>query len=61
MRLRAGGHLTVFRVAVETETTSENLPHWLGLDEDDPGFQLLAGEQIAAVFPLCIFFSITHN
>jgi hypothetical protein len=31
----------VLRAAGETETTQENIQHWLELDEGDPGFQLL--------------------
>jgi hypothetical protein len=31
----------VLRAAEETETTQENIQHWLELDEGDPGFQLL--------------------
>jgi hypothetical protein len=33
----------------ETETTQENIEDWLQLDEEDPGFQLLAEEEVAAV------------
>jgi hypothetical protein len=29
------------RAAGETETTQENIPDWLKLDEGGPGFQLL--------------------
>jgi hypothetical protein len=39
----------VLRAAGETETTQENIQDWLHLDEGDPGFQLLAEEEIAAV------------
>jgi hypothetical protein len=39
----------VLRAAGETETTQENIQHWLQLDEGDPGFQLLTEEEIAAV------------
>jgi hypothetical protein len=43
----------VLRAAGETETTQD----WLQLDEGDPGFQLLTGEEIAAV----IFFIYFHQ
>jgi hypothetical protein len=43
--------------AGETETTQENIQHWLQLDVGDPGFQLLAEEEIAAV----IFFIYFHQ
>jgi uncharacterized protein YehS (DUF1456 family) len=33
----------LLRAAGETETTQENIQHWLELDED-PGFQLLTGK-----------------
>jgi hypothetical protein len=33
----------------ETETTQENIQDWPQLDEEDPGFQLLTEEEIAAV------------
>jgi hypothetical protein len=39
----------VLRVAGETETTQGNIQDWSELD-GDPGFQLLAGEEIAAYF-----------
>jgi hypothetical protein len=42
----------VLRAAGETETTQENIQDWLGLDEGDPGFQLLAEEEIPAVILL---------
>jgi hypothetical protein len=46
----------VSRAAGETETTQENIQHWLQLDEGDPGFQLLAEEEIAAVIFFFIYF-----
>jgi hypothetical protein len=39
----------VLRAAGETETTQENIQDWLQLDKEDPGFQLLTEEEIAAV------------
>jgi hypothetical protein len=47
----------VLRAAGETETTQENIQHWLELDEGDPGVQLLTEDKSAAVlffiyFPL---------
>jgi hypothetical protein len=39
----------VLRAAGETETTQENIQDWLQLDGGDLGFQLLTGEEIAAV------------
>jgi hypothetical protein len=45
----------VLRAAGETETTQANIQHWLQLDEGDPGFRLLAEEEIAAVIFLFIF------
>jgi hypothetical protein len=39
---------TVLRAAGGTETTQENIQEWLELDEGEPGFQLLTGEEIAA-------------
>jgi hypothetical protein len=39
----------VLRTAGETETTQDNIQEWLELDEGDPGFQLLTGEEFAAV------------
>jgi hypothetical protein len=38
----------VLRAAGETETTQENIQDWLEMDEGDPGFRLLAVEEIAA-------------
>jgi uncharacterized protein YehS (DUF1456 family) len=38
----------VLRTAGETETTQENIHDWLQLD-GEPGFQLLAEEEIAAM------------
>jgi hypothetical protein len=35
--------------AGETETTQENIQDWIRLNEGDPGFQLLTGEEFAAV------------
>jgi hypothetical protein len=47
--------------AGETETTQENIQDWLELDEGDPGFQLLAEEEItAANFFLFIFISTAY-
>jgi hypothetical protein len=39
----------VLRAPGETETTQDNIQHWLQLDEGDPGFQLLTEQEIAAV------------
>jgi hypothetical protein len=39
----------VLRAAGETETTQENIQDWLEPAEGDPGFQLLTGEEVAAV------------
>jgi hypothetical protein len=39
----------VLRTAGETENTQGNIQDWLELDEEDPGFQLLKEEEIAAV------------
>jgi hypothetical protein len=47
----------VLRAAGETETTQENIQHWLQLDEGGPGFQLLTEEKSAAV----IFFIYFHQ
>jgi hypothetical protein len=47
----------VLRAAGETGTTQENIQDWLQLDEEDPGFQLLAEEEIAAVIFLNAFSS----
>jgi hypothetical protein len=38
----------LLRAARETETTQENIQHWLELNEGDHGFQLLIEEVIAA-------------
>jgi hypothetical protein len=46
----------VLRAAGETEITQENIQDWFELDEGDPGFQLLTGEEIAAII---FFFSIS--
>jgi hypothetical protein len=43
----------VLRAAGETETT-QNIQHWLELDEGNPGFQLLTEEETAAVIYLFI-------
>jgi hypothetical protein len=40
----------------ETETSQENIQDWLELDEGDPGFQLLAKEEVAAVIFLWLSF-----
>jgi hypothetical protein len=34
------------REAEKTETTQENIPDWLEVDEGDPGFRLLTEEEI---------------
>jgi hypothetical protein len=39
----------MLRAAGETENVQENIQDWLELEEGDPGFQLLTGEEIAAV------------
>jgi hypothetical protein len=39
---------TVLRAAGETETKQQNIQDWFELNEGDPGFQLLAEEEIAA-------------
>jgi hypothetical protein len=44
-----------YAAAGEIETTQENIQNWL--DEGDPGFQLLAKEEIADV----IFFIYLHQ
>jgi hypothetical protein len=53
------------RAAGETETTQENIQDWLELDEEDPGFQLVTEEEIAAVIFSFLLFSsalpITFN
>jgi hypothetical protein len=46
----------VLRAAEETETTQET-QDWLQLDEGDPGFQPLTGEEIFAV----IFYLFFHQ
>jgi hypothetical protein len=53
----------VLRAAGETETAQGNIQDWLQLDEGDPGFQLLTGEEIAALifFYLCIFISTPYR
>jgi hypothetical protein len=50
----------VLRAAGETETTQGNIQDWLQLDEEDPGFQLLTEEEIAAVIFLFIFISTIY-
>jgi hypothetical protein len=45
------------RAVVETDITQANMKHWLELDEDDPGFQLLTQEEIAAVIIFYLFSS----
>jgi hypothetical protein len=40
-----------------TETTRENNQDWLQLDEEEPGFQLLTEEEIAAVIFFYLFLS----
>jgi hypothetical protein len=47
----------VVKAAGETETTQGNIQDWLGLDEGDPGFQLLTKEEIATM----IFFIHFHR
>jgi hypothetical protein len=47
----------VLKAAGETETTQENTENWLELDEEDPGFQLLTEEAIAAVIFFYLFLS----
>jgi hypothetical protein len=47
----------VLRAAGGTETTQENIQHWLELDEGDIKFQLLTEEEIAAVIILFYLFS----
>jgi hypothetical protein len=47
------------RAARETETTQENFQDWLQLGEEDPGFQLLIEEEIAAViysYQHCLYY-----
>jgi hypothetical protein len=39
----------VSSAAGETETTREDIQDWLELDAGDPGFRLLAEEEILAV------------
>jgi hypothetical protein len=46
----------VLRAAGVTETTQENIKDWLQLDERDPGFQLLAKEEITAVIFFIYFY-----
>jgi hypothetical protein len=49
----------VLRAAGETETPQENIQDWLQLDEGDPGFQLLTGEEVAAVIYFSFIFIST--
>jgi hypothetical protein len=39
----------VLRAAGKTGTTQENIQDWPDLDERDPAFQLLTGQEIPAV------------
>jgi hypothetical protein len=48
----------VLRAARETETTQENIQHWLELDEGDPGFQLLVFLQFLNKGSTLIFSSL---
>jgi hypothetical protein len=41
------------KAAGETETTQENIQHWLQMDEGEPAFQHVTEEETAAVI---IFF-----
>jgi hypothetical protein len=51
----------VLRATGKTETTQENIQVWLETDEGDPGFQILADEEIATmIFCLFIFISTTY-
>jgi hypothetical protein len=50
----------VLRAAGETETTQQNTQDWLELDEREPGLQLLAEEEIAAVIYFFMFISLTY-
>ena len=47
----------MLRAAGETETAQANIQDWLELDQGGPGFQLLTGEEIAAVILLYLFSS----
>jgi hypothetical protein len=49
----------VFRADGGTETTQKNIQDWLELDEEEPGFQLLTEEEIAAVIVFYIIFITT--
>jgi hypothetical protein len=49
----------VLRAAGETETIQENIQDWFKLDEQDPGFQFLTEELIAAVKFYYLFFMST--
>jgi hypothetical protein len=46
----------VLRAAGGTETMQENIQDWLEVDERDPGFQLLAEEDISAEIYFFIYF-----
>jgi hypothetical protein len=45
----------VLRAAGETETTQENIQHWLEPDEGDPEFRLLTETKIAALRFIYLF------
>jgi hypothetical protein len=47
----------VLWAAGETETTQEMIKDWIDLAEGDPGCQLLAEEEVAAVLFLYLFSS----
>jgi hypothetical protein len=47
----------VLRAAAETETAQENIRGWLKPEKGDPGFQLMAEEEISAVIYFFIFIS----
>jgi hypothetical protein len=57
MALEKENFQTVLRAAGETETTQENIQDWFELDEGDPGFQLLAAQEISSV----IFFYLVNS
>jgi hypothetical protein len=50
----------VLKAAGESETTQENIQDWLQLDEEDPGFEILTEEEIAAVILYLFFISTTY-
>jgi PHP family Zn ribbon phosphoesterase len=59
--IRAVGLSDCVEGSWRTETTQENTQDWLEQDEGDPGFQLLAEEEIAAIiFFIIILSSITY-